>query len=76
LSSGCLFLAQSGNNQLTGCIDLSANRALSVRANKLHTTEATAAKPSVTERYQRQTKTQSGGGRLGIKQSVMIFGCC
>jgi hypothetical protein len=37
--------------------------ALSARTNKLHSAEAAAAKPSVTERYQCQTETQSRGGR-------------
>jgi hypothetical protein len=52
-----------GNNQLTGSIDLSAKLRPSVRANKLHSVEATAAEPSVTERYQCQAETQSRGGR-------------
>jgi hypothetical protein len=51
-----------GNNQLTGFVDLIENRALLVRANKLHPVEATTAEPSVTERYQGQAETQSRGG--------------
>jgi hypothetical protein len=39
------------------------NCALSVRANSLHSAEAAAAVPSVTERYQCQAETQSRGGR-------------
>jgi len=47
-----------------------------MRTNKLHSTEAIAAVPSVTERYQCQAETQSRGGREGIEKSVMVFGCC
>ena len=43
--------------------DLSAKIALSVCADKLHSAEAAAAEPGVTERYQRQAETQSRGGR-------------
>jgi hypothetical protein len=51
-----------GNNQLAGS-NLSAKIALSVRTNKLHSAEAAAAEPSVTEGYQCQAETQSRGGR-------------
>src|SRR5262249_20584807 len=40
------YLTQSGHNELTGSVELSANRGLSVSANKLHPVEATAAEPS------------------------------
>ena len=33
------------------------------RVNNLHSAEAATAVPSVTERYQCQAETQSGGGR-------------
>jgi len=72
----CPPLTQSGHNELTGSAELSANRALSVRADKLHPVEATAAEPSVTERYQCQAETQSRGGRKGIKKSVVKFRSC
>jgi hypothetical protein len=39
------------------------SRSLSVRADKLHPVKATAAEPSVKERYQCQAETQSRGGR-------------
>ena len=57
------YLTQSGHNELTGSAELSANRALSVSANKLHPVEPAAAEPSVTERYQCHAETQSRSGR-------------
>jgi hypothetical protein len=49
-----------------------------VRANNLHSAEAAAAVPSITERYQCQAKPQSRGGRYGKKKSVamLMFGRC